>query len=203
MREPDGFIGKVKTSMWSTWPTQQSWTWLGWEGKPIEVEVYSNQPKVSLYLNNQLVGEQATNEMKATFTLPYQPGILRAEAGNERTELQTAGEPKAIRLSADSSSPKAENGEEDKLTFVSVEIVDVQGRVVPTADVELTFSVSGGASLLAVGNADIKDNDPYFDATHRTWHGRALAVVRSYAPKAKPVLTVSAKNLPAARLTLK
>ena len=36
VREPDGYHGKVKTSMWSTWPTQESWTWPGWEGKPIE-----------------------------------------------------------------------------------------------------------------------------------------------------------------------
>ena len=203
VREPDGYIGKVKISMWSTWPTQQSWTWPGWEGKPIEVEVYSCLPKVSLYVNNQLVGEQPTNEMRATFTLPYQPGTLRAEAGNQSAELQTAGEPKAIRLTAEPSAPKSATREAGKLHFVSVEIVDAQGRVVPTADADLNFSVSGGATLLAAGNADIKDNDPYFDATHRTWHGRALAVVRSNKPQAKPVLTVSAKNLPTARITLK
>ena len=53
VREPDGYHGKVKTSMWSTWPTTDSWNWPGWEGKPIEVEVYTREPKVSLYLNDQ------------------------------------------------------------------------------------------------------------------------------------------------------
>ncbi|MBP5508341.1 MAG: DUF4982 domain-containing protein [Prevotella sp.] len=195
VREPDGYLGKVKTSMWSTWPTQESWTWPGWEGKPIEVEAYSRQPKVSLYLNDQLIAEQVTKEMKATFTLPYQPGTLRAEAGSERTELQTAGAPASIRLTADRDSRS--------LTFVTAEIVDAQGRVVPTADTELTFTVSDNGTLLAAGNADIKDEDPYFDATHRTWHGRALAVVRSNGKKGKFTLAVSAKNLPTARLTLK
>ena len=197
VREPDGYRGKVKTSMWSTWPTQRSWTWPGWEGKPIEVEVYSRQPKVSLYLNGQLVGTQETKEMKATFRLNYQPGTLRAEAGSDYTELQTAGKPAAIRLTAEEQAMVGE------LAFVAVEIVDAQGRVVPTADTELTFSAGGTATLIAAGNADIKDEDPYFDAKHRAWHGRALAVVRSTGKKGKATLTVTAEGLPTARLTLK
>ena len=198
VREPDGYHGKVKTSMWSTWPTQESWTWPGWEGKPIEVEVYSREPKVSLYLNNQLVAEQPTAEMKATFTLPYQPGTLRAVAGTEQSELQTAGTPARIRLTADRDR-MATGG----LAFVTIEITDAQGRVVPTADTEMTFSVAGNASLLAAGNADIKDEDPYFDNRHRAWHGRALAVVRNTGRQGKSTLTVTAKGLPAARLVLK
>ena len=198
VREPDGYHGKVKTSMWSTWPTQESWTWPGWEGKPIEVEVYSREPKVSLYLNNQLVAEQPTAEMKATFTLPYQPGTLRAVAGTEQSELQTAGAPARIRLTADRDR-MATGG----LAFVTIEITDAQGRVVPTADTEMTFSVAGNASLLAAGNADIKDEDPYFDNRHRAWHGRALAVVRNTGRQGKSTLTVTAKGLPAARLVLK
>ena len=197
VREPDGYRGKVKTSMWSTWPTQRSWTWPGWEGKPIEVEVYSRQPKVSLYLNGQLVGTQETKEMKATFRLNYQPGTLRAEAGSERSELQTAGKPAAIRLTAEEQAMVGE------LAFVAVEIVDAQGRVVPTADTELTFSAGGTATLIAAGNADIKDEDPYFDAKHRAWHGRALAVLRSTGKKGRATLTVTAEGLPTARLTLK
>ena len=196
VREPDGYIGKVKTSMWSTWPTQQSWTWPGWEGKPIQVEVYSREPKVSLYLNDQLIGEQETKEMKTVFTLNYQPGTLRTVAGTERAQLQTAGAPAVIRLTAEASKPGSE------LAFVAVEIVDAQGCVVPTADTELTFTVSGNATLLAAGNADIKDNDPYFDARHHVWHGRALAVVRQAGKKGKAVLTVAAKGLPTARLTI-
>ncbi len=191
VREPDGYIGKVKTSMWSTWPTQQSWTWPNWEGKPIEVEVYSTKPKVSLYLNDQLVGEQETKEMKAVFKLSYQPGVLRAEAGDEQAELHTAGTPNKIRLTTKNYK---------KLSFITAEIVDAQGRVVPTSDTELTFTVNGG-SLLAVGNADIKDDDPYFDAKHRTWHGRCLAVVDRGGKKC--VLSVSAKGLATAKISMK
>ena len=198
VREPDGYHGKVKTSMWSTWPTTDSWNWPGWEGKPIEVEVYTREPKVSLYLNDQLIGEQATAEMKATFTLPYQTGTLRAVAGTEQCEIQTAGTPAAIRLTADKTA-LSENG----LAFITVEIVDGEGRVVPTAGDQLTFAVSGNATLLAAGNADVKDEDPYFDNTHRVWQGRALAVVRHTGKRGKATLTVSAKGLPTSRLVFK
>ena len=200
VREPDGYHGKVKTSMWSTWPTLESWTWPGWEGKPIVVEVYSRQPKVSLYLNGQLIGEQPTSERKATFTLPYQPGTLIAKAGDEQSELQTAGTPTAIRLTADRSSMKADG---QSLAFITAEIVDAVGRVVPTANHQLTFTASGSATLLAVGNADIRDEDPYFDNIHSAWHGRALAVIRNNGHQGKAILNVTAQGLPSARIIIK
>ena len=56
VKEPDGYHGEIKTTMWSVWPTWESWTWPGWEGKPVEVEVYTRQPEVKLYLDDQLIG---------------------------------------------------------------------------------------------------------------------------------------------------
>jgi len=200
VRQPDGYRGRVKTTMWGTWPTQQSWTWPGWEGKPIEVEVYSSEPKVRLYLDDQLIGEQPTSEMKATFTLPYQPGMLRAEAGDERCQLQTAGKPAGLRLTADRTHLTADG---QSLAFISVDVVDAEGRVVPTSDEELTFSVAGNAVLLAAGNADVKDEDPYFDNRHHAWQGHALAVVRNNGRPGKATLTVRAAHLPAAQIVLK
>ena len=186
--------------MWGTWPTFESWTWPGWEGKDITVEVYSRETPVSLFLNDQLVGQQPTKEMKATFTLPYSPGTLRAEAGAAKTTLATAGSPSALRLTADRSLLKA-NGQD--LAFVTVEVVDSNGQGGPIADTKLTFKVAGQGTLLAAGNADIKDEDPYFDATHRAWKGRALCVVRSAGKPGTIRLTVTSDSLKPATLTIK
>ena len=199
VREPDGYRGKVKTTMWGTWPTQESWTWPGWEGKPIEVEVYCRGPKASLYLNDQLVGEQPVEEMKAIFTLPYQPGLLRVVCGDEQYEIQTAGAPHAIRLTPSGTSMKADG---QSLAFITVEVVDAEGLVVPTASDELVFSVNGCANLLAVGNANVKDEDPYSDNRHHVWQGRALAIIRNNGKPGKATLSVTAKELPTSRLTL-
>ena len=200
VREPDGYRGQVKTTMWSTWPTTASWTWPGWEGKPIEVEVYSRAPKVRLYLNGELQGEAPTHEMKAVFTLPYQPGLLRAEAGDDRCELQTAGEAVSLRLTADRQSLPSDG---QSLAFITIEAIDAEGRVVPTCAEALTISAIGGGDFLAAGNGDIKDEDPYFDNRHHLWQGRALAVVRSNGRHGKTTLRVKGKSLPEVRLVLK
>ena len=204
VREPDGYQGKVKTTLWGTWPTFESWTWPGHEGKPIEVEVYSHYPKVCLYLNDKLVEEKAVTECKAQFTLPYQAGTLRAEGISEGQSqqsvvLQTAGDIKRIRLTADRTTLTADGQD---LAFVTVELLDANGVVNPMADQQLTASVGGNATLAAFGNADIKDCDPYVDAAHKTWKGRALLVVRSGKKKGRVTVRVDGAGLPAATLTL-
>ena len=203
VREPDGYLGKIHTTMWSVWPTYESWTWPGHEGKNIDVEVYSHEPKVRLYLNDQLIGEKEVAQGMATFTLPYQPGKLRAErlrvgngtsgmAGEETVSLQTADEAKAIRLTADRTTLKADGQD---LAFITVELIDGNGTVNLTANNELTASVSGPATLIGFGNADIKDCDRYTDNTHKAWKGRALLVVRSSGKKGKATITVQSKGL--------
>lgn len=194
VKEPDGYRGQIKTTLWGTWPTFESWNWPGHEGRSIDVEVYSHYPKVRLYLNDRLIGDAEVREMKAVFAVPYAPGVLRAEgldggAVRETATLATAGEPAALRLTPDRSRIKADGQD---LSFVVIELVDAEGRTVPTAGDGLTVSVGGAAVLQALGNADIKDEDPYFDNTHRAWHGRALAVVRSNGRRGKSAVTVTA-----------
>lgn len=203
VRQPDGYKGKIKETMWGTWPTTESWNWQGWEGRPIEVEVYSRCPSVRLYLQSeggeeQFIGEQPTQQMKATFTLPYAPGTLRAESTDGSTTLRTAGSPAAIRLTADRLQLRT-NGQ--NLAFIVAEIVDAQGQPIPTADNQLSFSVQGSAEFLAAGNTDVKDEDPYFDTQHRVWNGRALVAVRSLSRTGKATLTVRSEGLPSATIT--
>ena len=198
VRQPDNYKGKIKETMWGTWPTTECWNWPGWEGKPVEVEVYSRRPSVRLYFQpvggeERLVGEQPTQQMKTTFTVPYTPGTLRAETADGSTLLHTAAAPAAIRLTVDRQQMRADG---QSLAFIVAEIVDGEGRLVPMADHLLTFTVQGQAEFLGAGNADVKDEDPYFDNVHRVWNGRALAVIRSGSRPGKAVLTVRAEGLP-------
>lgn len=191
VKEPNGYIGDIHTTMWSVWPTYESWTWPGHEGKEIDVEVYSHYPKVRLYLDDKLVGEKETDKMMATFTMPYQPGTLRAEGINngqaaESVTLTTAGEPATLRLTAD---------QVDDLAFIVIEVVDKNGNVAPLADNELTVTVKGNANFKALGNANIKDTDSYADTTHKAWKGRALAVAQSNGKKGNATVTVTAPGL--------
>lgn len=196
VREPDGYNGKIKTTLWGTWPTFESWNWNGHEGKTIEVEVYSRYPKVRLYQNGNLVEEKDVNEMKATFTVDYAPGKIVAEgidAGKvmETVSLETAGAVSDLKLKADRYEINADGRD---LAFITIECIDSEGRLVPTADNFLTVTTDGHLALLGLGNADIKDEDPYFDNTHRAWKGRALAVVRNDGETGNSTIKVSAKT---------
>lgn len=204
VREPDGYKGKINTTMWGTWPTFESWNWPGHEGKEIEVEVYSHYPLVRLYLDDDFIGEKNTEELKATFKLPYRAGTLRAEGIEncgvaEERILKTAGEVAAIRLTPDRKELAANSGD---LSYIVIELVDKDGNVVPTADNQLKVSVTGNATLLALGNADIKDEDPYFDNNHKAWNGRALAIVRSSGQRGKATVKVTSPGLAGKTVTM-
>ena len=202
VKEPDGYHGEIHTTMWSVWPTWESWTWPGWEGKPVEVEVYTRQPEVRLYLDDQLIGTKQVSretEFKAVFSVPYKAGTLRAEAGGEIVTLRTAGEPARLRLTPDRTVMAADG---QSLTFVTVEVLDKQGTPVPEAAISCEANVKGAGNLLAFASADLKDTEPYTSPHVKTWKGRALLVVRSTQKKGS--VNVSIKSaLPTASLSLK
>jgi beta-galactosidase len=206
VREPDGYRGKLHHTQWSVWPTWESWTWPGWEGKPIEVEVYTKAPAVKLYLNDQLVGTKTVDrstEFKAVFTLPYQPGKLEAvvTSGTDNIascKLETAGEPARLRLTADRRTLKAGG---QSLAFITVEVVDKAGRVCPDAAIACDVSVSGQATLIAAASADLKDREPSTSSHVTTWKGRALIAVRSTQKKGKAQIRIKS-DLPTAAISL-
>ena len=202
VKEPNGYHGEIKTTMWSVWPTWESWTWPGWEGKPVEVEVYSHHPEVKLYLDDQLVGTKQVSrdtEFKAVFSVPYKVGTLRAEAGGESVTLKTAGEPARLRLTPDRTVMTADG---QSLTFVTIEVLDKQGTLVPEAAIPCEATIKGAGTLLAFASADLKDTESYTSSHVKTWKGRALLVIRS--TQKKGAVSVSIKStLPTVGLTLK
>ena len=202
VKEPDGYHGEIKTTMWSVWPTWESWTWPGWEGKPVEVEVYTRQPEVKLYLDDQLIGTKQVSrdtEFKVVFSVPYKAGTLRAEAGGESVTLKTADEPARLRLTPDRTVMTADG---QSLTFVTIEVLDKQGALVPEAAIPCEASVKGAGTLLAFASADLKDTEPYISPRVKTWKGRALLVVRSMQKGGSVSVTIKS-SLPTVSLSLK
>lgn len=201
VKEPQGYKGEIKETMWSTYPAYESWNWPGHEGKPIDIEVISRYDKVRLYANGELVGEKPTGEQqqfKAVFAIPYQPGVIEARgvladgSESEPVRIETADEPYAIRLTADRKSLTADNQD---LAYVTAEIVDRKGRVVPIATDRVTFSVSGQGSLEATGSADMKDSEGYHRNAHKASGGRVAAVVKTTHKPGKITLSASAPGL--------
>ena len=201
VREPDGYHGKIHETSWSVWPTWESWNWQGWEGKPVEVEVYTKASQVALYCNDRLVGKEAVGAetgYKAVFTVDYEPGVLKAVTAEGSAVLATAGQPAAIRLTPDRRILTADGQD---LAFVTVEVVDAEGRVCPDAAIACEGFVEGQGRLLAFASADLKDREPTTSARVTTWKGRALLVVRSSSKRGRIAVSVKS-SLPTARLSL-
>lgn len=164
-REPDGWRGVIKTTGWSVWPTWESWNYEGWEGKPITVEVYSRKPHLVLTLNGRVVGESDNGEGNAylcSFTVPYEPGVLACDGA----ALRTAGPVARIRFSEEKIG---------RLTWITAEAVDKDGIVNPNAAVDVVFP----GDIIGTCSADMKDLVPMPSRCRRTWHGRAIGVVRN------------------------
>ncbi len=203
VKEPNPDNGEIKETIWSVWPTWENWTWPGYEGKELQVEVYSKYPKVRLYLNKKLIGEQSTEEeqkFKATFTVPYEPGVLSAVGVKdnkelEATTLQTSGEATKIKLKPDRTKISA-NGQD--LSFIIIEITDKEGNLQPNAQDQLHFNISGPGVIAGVDNANLKDIDQYVGNSRKAWNGRALVVIRSTKEAGDIKLTVSSPGLPEA-----
>jgi len=208
VREPEPEPLEIKETQWSVWPTWESWTWPEFEGKNIQVVVYSKYPKVRLYLNNQLIGEQATTvdqQFKATFPVTYTPGVLKSVGVDNDKEmesaiLQTSTDAAKIKLTADRKEMLA-NGQD--LSFITVEITDKYGIFQPNAADRLHFKVEGVATIAGVVNADIKDCDSYVGNTRKAWKGRALVVIKSSHETGNIKLTVTSSGLEEATLNIK
>ena len=203
VKEPDGYHGKIHQTAWSVWPTWESWNWPSWEGKAIEVEVYTKDPQVNLFLNDKLIDTKnisQNTEFKAVFSVPYEAGTLRAQTcwGRIKT-LRTAGKPARLRLTPDRNVMAADG---QSLTFVTIEVVDKDGTPVPEAAISCEATVKGAGKLLAFASADLKDTEPYTSPRVKTWNGRALLVIRSTQQKGSVNVTIKSA-LPTASLSLK
>lgn len=203
--EPEG--KKIIAVGWATYPTLPSWTWPGQEGKELQVEVYSGAEKVQLFLNDKLIGEQPTSrdqEFKATFSVPYAPGTLKAVGmrGDRvvaQSVLTTAGSAASLRVTADRTTVTADGQD---LSYVTVEAVDSEGKPQPNADQEVQFSISGPGAIAAVANGDGKDAASYQGNQRKLFQGRALVIVRTSKESGPITLTASTPGLSTGTVTV-
>ncbi len=184
VREPNGYKGEIRQTMWSATPGLISWTWPGWEGKEIEIEAVTSYPQAKLYVNGEAVGQAPCNKdnrFMAVFKTAYRPGEIKLTGidadGNEHelSTITTAGKPKAIRLTTDYGQYGADG---EDIAYVLAEVVDDKGIAVPIDEGDIEFAVSGPATLLGTGTGDLTDTVPYPQAKRRLHQGRAMAAVR-------------------------
>ncbi|MFJ6673114.1 glycoside hydrolase family 2 TIM barrel-domain containing protein [Actinosynnema sp. NPDC091369] len=124
----------------------------------------------------------SAGKLHLTWTVPFEPGELVAVArrdGREvaRDTVRTAGAAEGVELTPDRRVVTADGR---SLTYVTADVVDRNGVVVPGAANRVTFSVTGGR-LVGVDNGRPESVEPYQSNGMTAFRGKVLAIVQSDA----------------------
>ena len=204
---PDSLERKQMISLWGWYDELPCWTWPGFDGKKITVDVYTRCTSVRLELNGKVIGEKKVtanyNEDKRTgdynmkfipetqltaqFELPYEAGELKAIGlidGKAVVSkiLKTAGAPKKLALTVDRNKIKADRSD---LAYVTVEVADENGNIIPNADIPVTFTIEGDGEMAAAGNASPNQMTSFRQPKCKLYHGKALVIIRPFKKAGK------------------
>ena len=186
------------------------WNWEERVGETVDVWVHSNLDEVELFLNGKSQGSQKVEPLThLSWKIKYEPGVLEARGKKNGAVVMTAkrettGAAETIKLTADRSEIDA-NGED--VSVIRVEVLDKQGRHVPTADNQISFKISGDGKFLGAGNGDPNCLEPDREPKRSLFNGLAQLIVQ--ASKTPGTIVVEAytepwpgPKLPSATLTI-
>ena len=197
-------------SQWTDQPVVHllpHWNWKGFEGKAIPVRCYTNCGSVELFLNGKSLGEKRTGDTRdlhLEWMVPYAPGTLKAIAKNNANvmctdEVQTTGTPAKILLVPDRKEIGADGAD---LSYVTVKIVDKEGRVCPNADNLVTFAVDGEGIVAGVGNGNAISHEAFKAHERKAFDGLCLAIVQSTRKPGSIKLSAASEGLQAAQVVI-
>jgi beta-galactosidase len=169
------------------------WNWEQREGEPISVWVHSNLDEVELFLNGESQGKQKVVPLQhLEWKVKYEPGVLEARGSKNgkivlTKKRETTGPPDSIKLTSDRKEIDA-NGED--IAVLRVEVLDNDGRHVPTAENLINFKITGEGTLLGVGNGDPNCHESEKAPERSLFSGLAQLIVQ--ANKTPGTITVEA-----------
>ncbi|WP_367751977.1 beta-galactosidase GalA [Flavobacterium sp. WC2430] len=133
------------------------WNWSGKENQNIEVWAYSNCDEVELFLNKKSLGKKAMKkDGHLEWNVKYTLGTLEAIGYKKGKKIitdvvKTTGIANSLKLESNKIILKSNK---DDVALIKVSTQDKNGLQVPIADNEVTFSISGPAKIIGVGNGD-------------------------------------------------
>ncbi|KXT83397.1 Beta-galactosidase [Streptococcus sp. DD11] len=193
----------------------------------IPVRVYSNAASVELYLNGLSQGRKAFCQKKTVdgrpyqegsraaelyleWLLPYVPGELLAVAYNQVGEeiardcLQTAGKAARLHLLREEDRIRADGRE---VAYIRYQIEDSDGNLVPTANHQVHFSLSGQGRMVGLDNGRQASRERYKAQADGTWrrrafNGQGMAIIESTEEDGSFTLHASSQGLEADSVTI-
>lgn len=188
------------------------WNWKGREGQITPVFVYTSYPKAELFINGKSQGIKEKNDstLQTRYRLMwnetvYEPGELKVVAydadGNkiEEKTVRTAGKPHHLVLTTNRHALLA-NG--DDLAYITIQVADKDGNIVPTDNRKVKFAVSGAGAFEATANGDPTSLMSFQKTEMNLFSGAATAIVRSADKEGEIRFTASAKGIKTATLSI-
>ena len=191
-------------SVWTDSPVLHIFPHWNWNPRQ-DVDIwayYNNADEVELYLNGKSMGirRKSGDELHVIWKLKFEPGILKAiSRKNGKTvlvqEIKTAGAPAKIILKQDRNRLITDGKD---LGFITVDVVDKNGTLVPDADNLISFKVDGNAKVRAVDNGNPTSLESFQASFRKAFNGKCLVIIQSEKLKGPVTLTATSDGLESA-----
>ena len=182
------------------------WNWPGKEKDTIKVHCYTSCDEVELFLNGKSQGKKkAEPYKKLIWSVVYKPGKLEAKGykgGKLITKdiVETTAAPTELTLSSDVNTLKADGCD---VSVIRVAIKDDKGRVVPTANNLVKFSIEGPGRIIGTGNGNPTSYEPDKASQRMAFNGYCLILVQSYKKAGEIKLKASSETLKGSEVVIK
>jgi beta-galactosidase len=185
------------------------WTWPERVGQVTPVHVYTSGDEAELFLNGKSQGRLKKNQHEYRLrweNVVYEPGELKVVAYKEGKPwasevMRTAGAAEKLAMDADRLTIRNDGLD---LTFVTVQIQDKQGTLVPRSSNLIKFEATGAGEIVAVDNGDATSLDSFQAKECKAFNGMALVIVRAKkGAQGDCVLKATSESLKDASVTIR
>lgn len=189
------------------------WNWKGREGKKMPVFVYTNHPSAELFVNGRSYGRlskhrEGTVEERYRLMwndVVYEPGEVRVVAYDAQgravaeKSVQTAGRPHHLELSTPHKVLCADGKD---LAYITVKVVDKEGRLCPDDGRLVNFRVKGAGRYRAAANGDPTCLDLFHLPRMHAFSGMLTVIVQSGEEPGTIELEATAKGVKSGRIQI-
>lgn len=165
-----------------------------------EYQIYEGTDKKEEYFRN----------LYLTWNIPYKAGSVYAQAYDENNQLitNTQGRHKistfkeATELSI-STDRKVINSDGKDLAYITIDVLDEDGKLVEDAENMIHVDVSGEGELLALDNGNQLDHEPYNSGKRKAFSGKLVAIIKSKTKDGDIIVEVTSDHLKKKSLKIK
>jgi len=174
------------------------WNWPERIDEITPVHVFTSGDEAELFLNGKSLGkkEKAQYEYRLRWDdVVYEPGELKVVAYKNdqiwaEDVVKTTAEASALKATADRNEIAADGKD---LSFITIEITDKYGLMVPRSNNKIEFSIEGPGEIVATDNGNSMDMTAFPSHSREAFNGMALVIVKAKAGD-KGTITVIAHS---------